>query len=314
MDRRLRMLCLVFVAAGAMLPITYAAAAGVPFEVHVEGWAVVGGPSIPGHLPVLDISCVQEVDPNPFGIVQEVAFFRLNAVTRACSEGQVAFITGGGDVLYARLPEGQLYPDPQAPNDPNRFQSVMDLEFVGGTGPFAGARGSATSIARHGHVTPVKVTVEDAVIAGTLSLADLQSKMVAMRTMEGELVSLVVEPEAFPLIFQEVTHTGDATHCGEYVNSKRSLLDFSVFPIQFCGFFTKTADNGDVMEGYYEGDLVPSTESEGAFEVAMELWITGGTGHFENASGHETGSGLVWLDGREDIVLEGTMSSLGSSK
>jgi hypothetical protein len=316
MNRRLSMLCLVLLVAGAMLFAAGAWAEDVTFEVTVNGLSHVSGPML--HYPVLDISVEADVDqPGPFGMVREVAQFQLNADTGEASGGQLVFITADGDVLYARGLGGQIYPDPEAPNDPNRFQSVLHQEYVGGTGLFAGVRGTGTSIARHRHLDPVTVTIEDAVITGTLHFADSPPKMVPVKFSEGAVVGdLIVEPESFPLLFEEVTHSGLASHGGTYLNAKRLLveLDPVTFGIRrFDGFFTKTFANGDTMDGYVEGTGVPSTVYEGASELSLQVWICSGTGRFEHVSGYETGSGTTWPDGREMLTFEGVMSSVGSS-
>ncbi len=317
MNRRLSLLCVVFLIAGAVLFAAGAwAGEGVPFEVGVTGLSYVSGPML--HYPVLDISVREDVtQPAPFGFVRAVAEFQLDASTGVTSGGRMVFITADGDVLYARGLGGQISPDPEAPDDPNRFQSVMTQEYVGGTGIFAGVRGTGTSVARHAHLSPVLVTVEDAVISGTLHFADSQPNMVPVKFSEGALVGdLIMEPESFPLVFQEITHSGLASHGGTYLNAKRLLVELNPATFQlrsFSGFFTKTFANGDTMDGYVEGTGVPSTLYEGASELSLQVWICSGTGRFENVSGQDTGSGTSWPDGREMLTFEGMMSSVGSS-
>ncbi len=316
MNRRVRVLCLVFLVAGALLSVAGAwGGEEVSFSLTETGLSYVSGPML--HYPVLDISVKADVaQPGPFGLVREEAQFQLNADTRVVSELRIAFFTADGEVLYGRG-AGQLYPDPQAPDDPNRFQSMMTIDYLGGTGIFAGVRGSGTSVARHAHLSPVLVSIEDAVISGTLHFADSQPNMVPVKFSEGELVGdLIMEPESFPLVFQELTHSGLASHGGTYRNAKRLLVELDPLtfsPRSFSGFFTKTFASGDTIDGYVEGTAVPSTLYEGASELSLQAWMFCGTGRFENASGYENGSGTSWPDGREMLTFEGMMSSVGSS-
>jgi hypothetical protein len=317
MNRRLSMLCLVLLLAGAVLFAAGAwAGEEVSFSLTETGLSYVSGPML--HYPILDITVKADVtQPAPFGIVREEAQFQLDASTRAVSDLRIAFVTADGDWLYGHGGTGQLYPDPQAPDDPNRFQSVMTVDYVGGTGIFAGVRGTGTSVARHAHLSPVLVTIEDAVISGTLQFADSQPNMVPVKFSEGALVGdLIVEPESFPLVLQEVTHSGLASHGGTYLNAKRLLVELdpvTMSPRNIWGFFTKTFANGDTVEGYVEGTAVPSTLYEGASEVSLQVWMFCGTGRFDHATGYDNGSGTTWPDGREMLTFEGVMSSVGSS-
>ncbi len=319
MKGRLRVLCLMLFVAGAISCATGALAADpVEFTVPLEGWAVASGVSV--HYPELDVTCVAEADDNALDVVRVTAMFKLDDVMGTISEGQVALITADGYALYARVPSGSVTEEAGAPGS---FVQVCDLEFAGGTGPYTGVRGTGTLTATRGSLLPATpgpvtpVNLEEAVVSGTLVLGDAPEEMVTMQTREGALADIVPEPEAFPLLFQEDTHTGYATHCGKYANWKRSLLDFSALLnptgpplIPFRGFFIKTVADGEVMEGYYEGVCVPTGPvPTDALALDMQLWVTGGTGRFADASGQEAGGGFIWQDGREEIRLEGKISA-----
>jgi len=307
MNRSVSMLCLMLIAAAGMLFSTAAPAAAADLDIVNHGvWYAVGFPS---GFPYFDVYFSDDVEPNELGITQLRGYGKWNYVTREISDGRDIYLTADGDALYARF-HGQMAHD--------GLPQTLIQEFVGGTGIFAGARGAAThfcylTLSSRLHGTK---TCES---HGTLSLAGLNSKMVPAFSTEGELLSLQlqhVEMEAFrlpplPVLARKLTHLGEGDHVGLYTSSKFELLDLNT--MYFHGFFTQTAANGDMMDGYYEGALSPLGESEDPFATDMQVWITGGTGRFANASGKQTGSGLWWSDGHEEITLEGALSSVGSS-
>jgi len=218
-------------------------------------------------------------------------------------------IDANGDVLYMHVSGHCLPPGPNG-----LLEAFLNYEYLGGTGRFAGARGSASSTSWHRFLSPVEASIEPgALVTGTLWLADLQPKMVAARTWEaGDPVSLVMEGEAFPLVFTENTFIGYSTHLGRYVSYKRGLIDFSASPVQAWGFATVTAANGDILYCYWKVQLVPSPTVPDAFDAALQLWDVGGTGNLVNVSGYLTGSGLYFADGSEDLFFSGAISSVGS--
>jgi len=307
MNRRMSMLCLTLMAAAGMLFATSAPAAEVDFDIANHGvWYATGFPI--SSYPVFEVYTIDEVAPNPFGITRMRVYLKANYVTREIWDGRDIYLTDDGDALFTRFKGHLAYAD---------VPQTLTQEFVGGTGIFAGVRGTATHVCYPEFTSPVHgpKTCES---HGTLLLADLKSKMVPMVSTEGDLVSLEVqhvETEAWglpplPFLAQKVAHIGEGDHLGLYGNSECRLLDLN--SMGFFGFFTRTAAGGDTMHGYYEGSLSPPGGDPQA--VDMQVWITGGTGRFVNASGKQTGAGLWWSDGREEITLEGAISSVGSSK
>ncbi len=307
MDRRVSMLSVALLVAAGVLVATSAPAEVVDFDVSNHGvWYAVGFPS--GY-PVFEVYCVYEVDPNPFGITQMRVYGKWNYVTGEIWDGRDIYLTADGDALHARFHGWMAY---------DGVPQTLIQEFVGGTGRFAGVRGSALHECHEVLASPLHGTCS-CESHGALVLADLESKMVPMASTEGDLVSLElqhVEMEAFslpplPVLAQKATHTAQGSHLGLYSTSQMRLLDFSTMGLY--GFFTRTAADGDMLHGYYEGGLSELTACPDALGVDMQVWITGGTGRFANASGKQTGSGVLWDDGREEIMLEGAISSVGSS-
>jgi len=309
MNRRMSMLCLTLMAAAGMLFATSAPAAEVDFDIANHGvWYATGFPI--SSFPVFEVYCIYDVDPNELGITQMRVYGKWNYVTGEIWDGRDVYLTADGDALYTNF-HGQMAHE--------GVPQTLTQEFVGGTGRFAGVRGTATHECHEVLASPLHGTCS-CESHGTLVLADLKSNMVPTVSTEGDLLSLElqhVEMEAFgldplPVLARKVTHAGEGDHVGLYSKSKFELLDLDT--MGFHGFFTQTTANGDTLDGYYEGALSPLGGTADPLGVDMQVWITGGTGRFANASGKQAGSGLRWSDGREELTLEGAISSVGSSK
>ncbi len=302
MSRRVSMVCLIAMAAAGMLCAASAPAYAVDLDVVSHGWWVATG--WPSGDPLFEGHAEHEADTNALGITRLIVYLKGNCDTGEVWDGRAVYLTAEGDALYARF-EGTLSSDGM----------TTTQEFVGGTGPFAGVRGTANQVWEAEYDSPVHGW-SDCESHGTLSLADLDSKMVPLKAREGELASLEVhyvetEPP-LPFVSQKTTHTSClATYTGLY-----STMDLGLFNLQelvFHDFFTKTSANGDTIDGYAEGNLFPVPEYPDALGVEMQVWITGGTGRFENVSGKAIGYGISWFDGRRDIRVEGLISSVGPS-
>lgn len=307
MNRRVSMLCLILVAAAGTLFATCAPADVVDLDVVSHGWWVATG--WPSGDPLFEGHAEHEAETNALGITRLIVYLKGNCDTGEVWDGRAVYLTAGGDALFARF-EGNLSSD----------GTTTTQEFVGGTGPFAGVRGTGTQVWDAEYDSPVHGW-SDCESQGTLSLADLDSKMVPLKAREGELVSLEqqhVETEAYglpplPFLFGRSEHTDCvATQVGLY-----DTLDLALFNLDemvFHDFLTKTTADGETLEGYCEGDIFPVAGHPDALGVDMQIWITGGTGRFENVNGKAIGYGLSWFDGRRDITVEGLISSVGSSK
>ena len=298
MSRRVSIVCMIAMAAAGMLFAASAPADVVNLDVDSHGWWVATDWSSGD--PLFECHAEQDADLNALDITRLIVYFKGNCDTGEVWDGRAVYLTADGDALYARF-EGNLSSDEMATTQ----------EFVGGTGPFAAVRGTGTQVWQAEYCNTVQ-GCSDCESHGTLSLADLDSKMVPLNAREGDLVSLEVQP-ALPFVFQNTAHTSClGTQVGLYTTTDLALLNLGA--LVFHDFATKTAANGDTMNVYAEGDLFPLAEYPDALGVDMQIWITGGTGRFENVSGKAIGYGISWFDGRRDITVEGLISAVGSSK
>jgi hypothetical protein len=115
-----------------------------------------------------------------------------------------------------------------------------------------------------------------------------------------------------PALTIQIQGTGTATHLGNLT----TVQSHCVAPPSFAftnGEFTFTAANGDQLFGTYEGELLPLDPPLAA--VDGEFTFTGGTGRFVGTTGSGDASGVQNLaTGDATVVLEGTISSVGSNK
>lgn len=84
------------------------------------------------------------------------------------------------------------------------------------------------------------------------------------------------------VIFVTTDGGGNATHLGKFTMISphfSNLLTLEAFGSQFF-----TAANGDQLEAEFVGQFVPTPD--GFLEAELQATIVGGTGRFENATGH----------------------------
>jgi hypothetical protein len=100
--------------------------------------------------------------------------------------------------------------------------------------------------------------------------------------------------------------TGQATHLGQFAETRTHCLDLSTGPFS-SGLFSLTGANGDTVFGTYSGYVVPSGPTGAIYGVFM---ITGGTGKFAGSTGGGTASGTLDFATGEanDLLLKGTIS------
>jgi hypothetical protein len=115
-----------------------------------------------------------------------------------------------------------------------------------------------------------------------------------------------------PALTVHIEGTGTATHLG----SLTTVQSHCVEPPSLAftnGEFTLTAANGDQLFGTYEGEFLPLEPP--VFTLDGRFTFTGGTGRFDGATGGGDASGTQDLaTGAATVVLEGSISSVGSSK
>ena len=105
------------------------------------------------------------------------------------------------------------------------------------------------------------------------------------------------------------TIEGTATHLGRFTGR----LTAEVTGNTATGTFTFTAANGDQLFGTYEGQFLPLEPPLAAIDGAFTN--TGGTGRFEGVTGGGDASGVQnFATGEATVVLDGTISSVGSNK
>jgi hypothetical protein len=121
-----------------------------------------------------------------------------------------------------------------------------------------------------------------------------------------------VQTPILPLIHDEITATGRASHLGQF----EMVISATVDPVARTGAGTVVivAANGDTLTGTLAGVSSP-TPTPGVIEIVETVTITGGTGRFADASGSLTidrlfdrGTGAV------TGTIDGSISSPGSAK
>jgi hypothetical protein len=115
-----------------------------------------------------------------------------------------------------------------------------------------------------------------------------------------------------PVLTVQIHATGHATHVGRLTDEQSHCADPTSLAFT-DGEFAFTAANGDQLVGTYFGDFVPLDQP--LFTIVGHFTFTGGTGRFAGASGGGNASGVQNLaTGEATVVLEGTISSVGSSR
>jgi hypothetical protein len=115
-----------------------------------------------------------------------------------------------------------------------------------------------------------------------------------------------------PALTVHIEGTGTATHLGSLTTVQSHCVEPSSFAFT-NGQFTITAANGDQLFGIYQGEFLPLEPP--VFTLDGRFTFTGGTGRFDGATGGGDASGTQDLaTGAATVVLEGSISSVGSSK
>ena len=121
------------------------------------------------------------------------------------------------------------------------------------------------------------------------------------------------------------TGTGRESHVGRYsLHHTTCTVPIDATRSNFTGEFTKTAANGDLLFGTFEGNTslaqAPGPGAPvGVFTIVGTVAFTGGTGRFDGATGGQRMEGTQWTDFSRDgfpsrMILEfdGTISPVGS--
>ncbi len=115
-----------------------------------------------------------------------------------------------------------------------------------------------------------------------------------------------------PALTVHIEGPGTATHLGSLTTVQSHCVEPGSFAFT-NGQFTLTAANGDQLFGTYQGEFMPLEPP--LFTIDGAFTFTGGTGRFDGATGGGDASGTQDLaTGAATVVLEGTISSVGSSK
>jgi hypothetical protein len=149
-----------------------------------------------------------------------------------------------------------------------------------------------------------------------------KSKKIKMVPLKGKIIE-IADPNAEPIdclgnpfpsrfldIGGHVTHLGNVA--GGFVEFSNCRLDFiDDVPFLFADAIAQfRAANGDIMT--YEGEFwlspVDPSQNGGAFD------ITGGTGRWENATGHFSGSVQPLEDGTTLYTVSGMVTPPGKNK
>jgi len=119
---------------------------------------------------------------------------------------------------------------------------------------------------------------------------------------------------------------GRESHTGRYtLDHVTCTVPVDATNSSFTGEFTKTAANGDLLVGTFQGAarlVQPPGESSpiGIFAIEGTITFTGGTGRFEGATGSQRMQGTQSTDfsqppslpSRMALEFDGTISSVGS--
>jgi hypothetical protein len=143
-------------------------------------------------------------------------------------------------------------------------------------------------------------------------------------TYEGTGV-FTAPPASCPGFYSLFEGIGRESHTGRYALSHTvCTVPIDVTRSSFTGVFTKTAANGDLLTGTFEG-TTRMTEAPGGgspygvFAIIGTITFTGGTGRFVEATGTQSMEGTQWTDfsqadfpSRQVLEFDGTISSVGS--
>jgi hypothetical protein len=170
--------------------------------------------------------------------------------------------------------------------------------------------------------TPVGPAAE---VTGSTAAGALARSQVPMKgTYEGTGI-FTEPPESCPGFQSVFEGVGRETHTGRYTLSHATCtVPIDATNSSFTGEFTKTAANGDLLTGTFEGtaQLVEApgpNSATGIFAITGTITFTGGTGRFEGGSGRQQMDGTQWTDfsqagfpSRMVLEFDGTISSVGS--
>jgi hypothetical protein len=112
-------------------------------------------------------------------------------------------------------------------------------------------------------------------------------------------------PQGPPPWYMEVFGSGTCTHMGKItVYQHHMVVPAADGGVDFYdGFWVWTAANGDEVTGTYAGHM--PFNPAGYFEIHGYFFIDGGTGRFTHARGEGPASGVQYLDGTADLILDG---------
>jgi hypothetical protein len=131
-------------------------------------------------------------------------------------------------------------------------------------------------------------------------------------TFSGPGVAADIPGDRCPVLTIQITGTGTSTHLGKFT----TVQSHCAAPPSLAftnGEFTFTAANGDQLFGTYEGEFLPLEPPLAAIDGAFTN--TGGTGRFEGVTGGGDATGVQnFATGEATVVLDGTISSVGSNK
>ena len=97
--------------------------------------------------------------------------------------------------------------------------------------------------------------------------------------------------------------TGHASHLGAFTFRAEWCMNL---PVTEVGFTTVVAANGDELYNTWtsEAEFAP----DGSMHFTNYFTFTGGTGRFENATGHVVATGVAYPDGSSTASWEGTLA------
>lgn len=132
-------------------------------------------------------------------------------------------------------------------------------------------------------------------------------------------------PASCAAFYSVFNGTGQESHTGRYaLHHTTCTVPIDATHSSFTGEFTKTAANGDLIFGTFEGSVqltqAPGSGSPiGVFAIVGTITFTGGTGRFDGATGSQRMVGTQWTDFSRDgfpsrmvLQFDGTISSVGS--
>jgi len=108
--------------------------------------------------------------------------------------------------------------------------------------------------------------------------------------------SFVANPTSDPNVYVGGAQAaGIATHLGAFTKVTSDVSNIATGAVN--GAFTMTAPNGDLLQGVYNGFIVPG-DAPGTFSWVLNATFTGGTGRFLHADGEF----VFMAQGHYDVV------------